>query len=134
MGRTITRPTDGAPYDNGVYQADSREMPAARFTAEDLPAYCCRMGDMGRTQRCHRTAMVNNLVTDLDLINRERTRQPRMRNDWRARNLAGWIAFAERRMAYYLATWELPACTGAEADRFAKPVRDQELALPACTC
>jgi hypothetical protein len=43
------------------------------------------------------------------------------------------IAFAERRLCHYLATWDLPACT-CGAHKFTEPTHDTERALPACTC
>lgn len=134
MARVISAPTPGAGYDDGIYQADTREMPAPRFSREDIPAYCCRLAGVGRSQRCRRTVMVDHLVALFEEIERERARQKRIRNDWRARNLAGWIAFAERRLAHYLNTWVLPERAGDEADRFAEPVWDRDAALPACTC
>jgi hypothetical protein len=129
--RTISARTPNAPYDNGIYQAATRALPAATVTLADLPAYCGPLTDMGRDQRCPRTSKVYRLHTVLDEITRERARQPRVRRDDRARNLAGWVAFAERRLAYYLATWQLPAC-GCGDNAFAEPTRDTEAALPAC--
>src|SRR3954452_21727915 len=94
----ITAPTPGHPYDDGIYRPADRTLPPPTVTTEDLPAYCGPLTDMNRTQRCRRNAVVYSLHTQLDEITRERARQPRIRNEWKARNLAGWIGFAERRL------------------------------------
>ncbi len=130
---TISARTADAPYDNGIYRPATPELPAATITLADLPAYCGRMTDMGRDQRCRRLALAYQLRTDFDQIADARARHGRLRRDFYRRNLAGWVAFAQRRLAYYLATWELPEC--ACGDRaLAAPTHDTEAVLPDCTC
>lgn len=130
--RVICKPTPGAPYDNGIYQAATRGMPAPAYTVADLPAYCGPLTDMGRDQRCGRAAWVYQLHSDLVNITDARRRQTRLRNDMYARNLAGWVAFAERQLAHFLGL-PAPAC-GCGDYAFAEPTRDTEAALPACSC
>lgn len=132
MGRTIAARTATASWDNGIYQADSRELGAPAVTADMLPAYCGPLTDMGRDQRCARAARIDMLHSHYASLSGERVRQPRLRSDWKARNLAGWIAFAERELIHML-SWALPACTCGE-HAFTVEVRDREQALPACTC
>ncbi|MER7331707.1 MULTISPECIES: hypothetical protein [unclassified Micromonospora] len=136
MRRVLTTPTPGHPYDNGIYQAATRDLPAATVTESELPAYCCRMRLHGETgPECRRTNLVWQLRSEFEQITRERARVARVRSDWRARNLVGWVEFAERRLRFYLGAWTLPPeCAGAPERRFAEPVRDSETVLPACTC
>lgn len=135
MRRVITAPTPGHPYDNGIYQATTRELPPLTVAEAELPAYCCRKRGHGEDgPECRRTNLADQLRAEFDDISRYRARAARNRSDRQARNLIGWVEFGERRLRHYLNTWTLPECTGAEVRRFAEPVRDRETALPVCTC
>lgn len=132
----ISPPTQGSPYDNGIYRALTPDLPAATVTDSELPAFCCRIRGHGEGgTECRRTNLVFHLWTDYAQIARERARVRRLRSEWKARNLIGWIEFAERRLRHQMTTWKLPECTGEESRRFTPgEVRDVETALPVCTC
>jgi hypothetical protein len=133
MGRTINPATPGNPYDNGIYQADTRYVPVPALAVDGLPGMCGQAPPVGTGTECRRLTLTRHLHSDLTEINRETGRLPRMRNDWRARNLIGWIEFANRRLAYQFATWDLPACTCGD-QAFPEATHDLNATYPACTC
>lgn len=131
----ITEPTPGHPYDNGIYRALTTQIGETRFTVDMLPAFCGPMRGQGDTvtRTCRRNDIAWSLITDLNQIERDRKSLTRMRNTWAMTNLIGAIEFLERRLAFYLATWELPECSHGD-QAFTEPTHDVERTLPACTC
>jgi hypothetical protein len=134
MGRTISTRTPGKPYDDGIYQADTRYTPQAP-DINTIPLMCGQSAPSGRTTHCLRLIRTQSLHRDLADIVREIATLSRMRNDWKARNLIGWVEFSIRRFTYQLATWELPECTcAADGLALTELTHDLELTYPPCTC
>lgn len=132
MGRTITIPTPNHPYDDGIYQADTRYAPTA-LAVDNLPPMCGQIAPVGETTRCLRLIRTMHLHTDTAEINRNIASITRMRNDWKARNLIGWVEFATRRLNFQHTTWDLPECTCGDR-ALPTPTHDLEQVYPACTC
>jgi hypothetical protein len=136
-GRWITTPaTPAHPYDDGIYRAlPGTTAPAALTIAvEDLPAYCGPLrGHGGTTPDCRRNNLAYQLRILHDEITAYRGRITRSRTARSRENLIGFVEFAQRRLAFYLSTWEIPTCTHGD-HAFATPTRDTEQALPPCTC
>lgn len=137
-GRWINTPaTPGHPYDDGIYRAAPgvTEPAPLTITLADLPAYCGPIRGHGDTvtRDCRRNNLAHQLHGLLDDIVRDRTRITRMRSAYGRANLIGYVEFAQRRLAYYLATWSIPACAHGD-QAFTEPTHDTERALPACTC
>lgn len=133
MGRVICPANPGSSYDSEIRQADTRYTPTLSITVEDLPGLCGQQPGVGQSQPCRRLGLAQHLHRDLAEIRREIAALSRMRSDWRARNLIGWIEFATRRLEFQMATWEFPPC--ACGDRaFPEPTHDLEASYPDCTC
>ena len=98
----------------------------------ELPAFCGPIDfDMNRDWPCKRLAQVYHLHSEAATIDRERKRLPRLRSEYRRRNLTRWIADAEQRLAHYVATWQLKPCTCKAPASYATLA---EVPLPECTC
>lgn len=132
-GRTISARTPGSPYDNGIYQAGTRYTPAVGVAAEDLLPMCGQIANFDQTTHCLRLIRTVHLHRDLEEINRNLASLNRMRNDWRARNLIGWIEFAIRRLTFQMTEWDFPVCTCADR-ALASPTHDLEQVYPTCSC
>ena len=137
-GRWITTPaTPGQPYDDGIYRAlPGVTTPAPLvITIADLPGMCGPQRGQGDAVtplcgRLNRTYQLHSLLADIE---KDRARLGRMRNAFGISNLIGHIEFAQRRLAHYLATWEIAECThGGHA--FAELTHDLEMVYPPCTC
>lgn len=133
MGRIITPGTPGHPYDNSIRQADTRYIPTLLVTVDDLTPMCGQLAPVGQTTQCMRLIRTWHLHSDLAEIEKNLASLGRMRNDWKARNLIGWIEFRIRRLEYQRITWELPTCAcGPRA--LSEPTHDIESIYPPCTC
>lgn len=131
----IAQATPGHPYDDGIYRALTPVIGAPTVTVEDLPGMCGPIRGHGddTTPLCRRNAMAYQLHGLLADIERDRARLARMRKDFAKCNLIGHIEFCERRLAFYLATWDLGGCTHGDTALNAT-THDVEAVLPACTC
>lgn len=137
-GRWINTPaTPNHPYDNGIYRAlPGTTTPAPlTITIDDLPTMCGPQRGHGDdvTRDCRRNNMAYQLHGLLADIDADRARLPRLRKAYARENLIGHIEFAQRRLAFYLATWELPACAHGD-QALSTGTHDVYAILPACTC
>ncbi len=97
-----------------------------------LPVFCGPIDfDMNRDWPCKRLAKVYHLHSYADEIQRYRGLRDRARNERKRRNLGNWVTDAETRLAHYVATWDLGACTCTRPAEYATLA---EVPLPDCTC
>jgi hypothetical protein len=90
-------------------------------------------GDMNIDWECKRSAKIYMLHTGAEDITRTIARLPRLRNEYRRRNLTRWItdAIARHERLVGLVLPELPECTHGPATR---GECTPEESLPPCTC